>query len=194
MAIPIADSFQLGSQLPIDKRQVKDTYTDLQAIPLSYRYIGLMSYVVNENKYYYLKDNLNDWVEFVGGSGNSDGNVDYEYTVGTGGVQAYQVVFLTSANAVMVADASNPTMANLIVGIALGTANEGDTIKVRNSGRISNSAWSSMVNSADVIYVGNSGNITNDVSTLTNGFYQKLGIMEDSDTLLLGIEDSVIIE
>ena len=51
-----------------------------------------------------------------------------------------------------------------------------------------------MVNGADVIYVGNSGNITNDVSTLTNGFYQKLGIMEDSDTLLLGIEDSVLLE
>ena len=67
MAIPIADSFQLGSQLPVDKRQVKDTYADLQAIPLSYRYIGLMSYVVSENKYYYLKDNLTDWVEFVGG-------------------------------------------------------------------------------------------------------------------------------
>lgn|SRR5574344_506381 len=193
MAIPIADSFQLGSQLPIDKRQVKDTYADLQAIPLSYRYIGLMSYVVGENKYYYLKDNLNDWVEFVGGSGSSDGNVDYEYTVGTGGVQAYQVVFLTSANTVMVADASNVTMSGKTVGIALSTADEGDTIKVRNSGRISNSAWSSLVNSADVIYVGNSGNITNDVSTLTNGFYQKLGIMEDNDTLLIQMEDSILL-
>ena len=190
MAIPIADSFQLGSQLPVDKRQVKDTYADLQAIPLSYRYIGLMSYVVSENKYYYLKDNLTDWIEFTSGSGN----VDYEYTVGVGGVQAYQVVFLTSANTVMVADASNPTMANLIVGIALSTGLEGEVIKVRNSGKITNSAWSSMVNSADVIYVGNSGNITNDVSILTNGFYQKLGIMEDNDTLLLGIEDSVLLE
>ena len=94
----------------------------------------------------------------------------------------------------MVADASNPTMANLIVGIALSTGLEGEVIKVRNSGKITNSAWSSMVNSADVIYVGNSGNITNDVSILTNGFYQKLGIMEDNDTLLLGIEDSVLLE
>lgn len=191
MAIPIADSFQLGSQLPIDKRQVKDTYADLQAIPLSYRYIGLMSYVVGENKYYYLKDNLNDWVEFVGGSGSSEN--DYEYIVGVGGVQAYQVVFLTSANTIQPADCNNVTMANLIVGIALSTGLEGDVIKVRKTGRITNSAWSSLVNSADVIYVGNSGNITNDVSTLTNGFYQKLGIMENSDTLLIQMEDSILL-
>ena len=101
---------------------------------------------------------------------------------------------MTSANTIMVADASNPTMANLIIGIALNTANEGEVIKVRNSGRISNSAWSSLVNGADVIYVGNSGNITNDVSTLTNGFYQKLGVMENNDTLLIEMSDCVILE
>ena len=191
MGIKLSTNFDVQAvSLPLDLRFVVQDLVELNAMAMQYRYLGLKTYVESESKYYYLKDNLNDWVEFESGSGN----VDYEYTVGVGGVQAYQVVFLTSANTVMVADASNPTMANLIVGIALSTGLEGEVIKVRNSGKITNSAWSSMVNSADVIYVGNSGNITNDVSILTNGFYQKLGIMEDNDTLLLGIEDSVLLE
>lgn len=191
MGIKLSTNFDVQAvSLPLDLRFVVQDLVELNAMAMQYRYLGLKTYVESESKYYYLKDNLNDWVEFESGSGN----VDYEYTVGVGGVQAYQVVFLTSANTIQPADCNNVTMGNLIVGIALETGLEGDVVKVRRNGKIINPSWISMFVAQDVIFVGNSGNITK-TPTNTIGFIQKVGFFSnDNGELSLDFDDCVILE
>lgn len=65
MSIPLASGFLLGSQMPVDLRTVVDTYADLQAIPTIQRYLGLQVYVVQDMKYYYLKDDINTFIPFT---------------------------------------------------------------------------------------------------------------------------------
>ena len=110
--IPIADGFLLGSQKPVDLRQQVNTYVELEAIPTIQRYLGLKTYVVEEKKYYYLKEDINIWEEYSNDSEGIAKEYTKEYIVGIGGVQAYQIVFITSANTVMPSDCSNETIAD----------------------------------------------------------------------------------
>src|SRR5574344_129127 len=191
MGIKLSTNFDVQAvSLPLDLRFVVADLVELNAMAMQYRYLGLKTYVESESKYYYLKDNLNDWVEFTSGGGN----VDYEYTVGVGGVQAYQVVFLTSANTIQPADCNNVTMGNLIVGIALSTGLEGEVIKVRKTGKIVNPSWIGMFVAQDVVFVGNSGNILK-IPTNTVGFIQKVGFFNNNDgELSLDFDDCVILK
>jgi len=88
--IPIASGFLLGSQQPVDLRTVVDTYADLQAMPIIQRHLGLLVYVTNDKQYYYIKDDLNIWEIFNGGSGGSGGSILYTNqepsTIAVGGV------------------------------------------------------------------------------------------------------------
>jgi hypothetical protein len=59
--IQIADGFLLGSQLALDKRTVVQSYTDLENMPVNIRYIGMKVYVIDDKKYYYLKESLDTW-------------------------------------------------------------------------------------------------------------------------------------
>lgn len=191
MGIKLSTNFDVQAvSLPLDLRFVVADLVELNAMAMQYRYLGLKTYVESESKYYYLKDNLNDWVEFTS---SSDEN-DYEYTVGAGGVQAFQVVFLTSANTIQPTDCNNVTMANIIVGIALSTGVEGEVIKVRKTGKIINPSWIGMFIAQDVVFVGNSGNITKS-PTNTVGFIQKVGFFNNNDgELSLDFDDCVILE
>lgn len=73
MSINISSSFKLGGAIPIDERYVFPSLTQANALGVSYRYLGLMSFIQDQQKYYYLKDNINTWEEFKTGSGASDG-------------------------------------------------------------------------------------------------------------------------
>lgn len=186
--IPIADGFLLGSQKPVDLRQQVNTYVELEAIPTIQRYLGLKTYVIEEKKYYYLKEDINIWEEFS----NSEG-VTKEYVVGIGGIQAYQIAFITSANTIMPSDCSNETIANRIVGIALETGLEGDTVRVKKIGSIVNPNWIGSFVTSDVVYVGNAGNITK-TPINTTGFIQKIGFFDnDLGSLVLDFGDCVLL-
>lgn len=187
--IPIADGFLLGSQKPVDLRQQVNTYVELEAIPTIQRYLGLKTYVVEEKKYYYLKEDINIWEEY---SNDSEGSTK-TYIVGIGGVQAYQIVFITSANTVMPSDCSNETIANRIVGIALETGLEGDTVRVKKIGGVINPDWIDNFVTSDVAYVGNGGSITNNPIN-TVGFIQKIGFFDnDLGSLVLDFGDCVLL-
>ena len=89
MGIKLSTNFDVQAvSLPLDLRFVVQDLVELNAMAMQYRYLGLKTYVESESKYYYLKDNLNDWVEFESGSGN----VDYEYTVGAGATASHILV------------------------------------------------------------------------------------------------------
>lgn len=187
--IPIADGFLLGSQKPVDLRQQVNTYVELEAIPTIQRYLGLKTYVVEEKKYYYLKEDINIWEEY---SNDSEGSTK-TYIIGIGGVQAYQIVFITSANTVMPSDCSNETIANRIVGIALETGLEGDTVRVKKIGGVINPDWIDNFVTSDVAYVGNGGSITNNPIN-TVGFIQKIGFFDnDLGSLVLDFGDCVLL-
>ena len=187
--IPIADGFLLGSQKPVDLRQQVNTYIELEAIPTIQRYLGLKTYVIEEKKYYYLKEDINIWEEYSSGSEG----VTKEYIVGIGGVQAYQIVFITSANTIMPSDCSNETIANRIVGIALETGLEGDKVRVKKIGSVINPSWIGSFVTSDVVYVGNGGLITNNPIN-TVGFIQKIGFFDnDLGSLVLDFGDCVLL-
>lgn len=187
--IPIADGFLLGSQKPVDLRSQVNTYVELEAIPTIQRYLGLKTYVIEEKKYYYLKEDINIWEEYSSGSEG----VTKEYIVGIGGVQAYQIVFITSANTIMPSDCNNETIANRIVGIALETGLEGSNVKVKKIGGVINPSWIGSFVTSDIVYVGNGGLITkNPINTV--GFIQKIGFFDnDLGSLVLDFGDCVLL-
>ena len=92
----------------------------------------------------------------------------------------------------MPSDCSNETIANRIVGIALETGLEGDTVRVKKIGSIVNPNWIGSFVTSDVVYVGNAGNIT---KTPTNyGFIQKIGFFDnDLGSLVLDFGDCILL-
>jgi hypothetical protein len=75
MSINIASNFSVNTSLPIDSRFTFQTIAERDLLNSSFRYIGLFTYVVLEQKYYYLKSGItnSDWTEFAFGTGNVSG-------------------------------------------------------------------------------------------------------------------------
>lgn len=112
-----------------------------------------------------------------------------KYTVGTGGMSAYQVAFISSANTIMSANAVNTSHAGRIVGILTADGTAGATGTVKTSGEINNPAWN--LNAGSIYYLGSGGEITSVPPTV--GFVQKMGVAQDVTTLFVQIEPPIIL-
>lgn len=60
--IKLSNNFELNASVPIDARTKVTNYSDLASI--SFKYAGLVTYVVNDDKHYKLATDLTTWVEF----------------------------------------------------------------------------------------------------------------------------------
>lgn len=65
MPIPIIDNFKVYTSKPIDTRLVVADNTERDALNVSYRYDGMLTYVSSSNKFYLLQDGTSnsDWTE-----------------------------------------------------------------------------------------------------------------------------------
>ncbi len=139
---------------------------------------------------------------FTGGGGGSTyvhpathpvtmitGLVD-SYTVGTGGINAGQVVFITASNTIQAANSANQTHAGKVVGISLADGLVGDSVKVQKTGSITCSDWN--LSPGQVYYLGSGGDLVTVVPTA--GFVQKVGVAETATKFVLQIESAVILD
>ncbi len=60
--IKLSNNFELNASVPIDARLKVDNYSDLANI--TFKYAGMVSYVVNDDKHYKLSTDLTTWSEF----------------------------------------------------------------------------------------------------------------------------------
>ena len=109
--------------------------------------------------------------------------VDLTCIAGAGGIQQYQVVYLSSTGTVSVANVLTPSHAGKVIGVALTPGHEGTNIKVRKAGIIKNPTWGLV---SGIQYVGLGGGLTHQ---LLDSFQwvQKVGIAVDSSTLMIDI-------
>lgn len=68
--IPLSSGFNLSSGIPLDLRTVVNDINERDSIPLNARYKGLLVFVTQESKYYYLKNGVtnSDWEELSFGA------------------------------------------------------------------------------------------------------------------------------
>lgn len=112
-----------------------------------------------------------------------------KYTIGTGGMSAYQVAFISSANTIMAANAANTSHSGRIVGILTSDGAAGATGMVKTAGAINNPAWN--LTAGSIYYLGSGGEII--AMPLTSGFVQKMGVAQDTTTLFIQIEPPIIL-
>jgi len=125
---------------------------------------------------------------------SNDSTIDTHIT-GLGGVLIGQVVFITNANTVAVADCNNVVCSNKVVGLAINTSSEGEKSYVRNKGKIVNPLWKTNFVTGDIAYCGNTGEITKTPNMLLSKFIQKIGVFTNDDgELLIDIAESVELE
>lgn len=60
--IKLSNNFELNASVPIDARTKVSDYSELANI--SFKYAGLITYVINDDKHYKLASDLTTWVEF----------------------------------------------------------------------------------------------------------------------------------
>ena len=119
------------------------------------------------------------------GPAGSDAPASYT----SAGVNAYQVVYLTTAGSVAAANAGNITHAGRIVGITESAAAAGSTATVRRSGSVTNTAWT--LTPGQRYYLQAGGEIGTSTDNLA--FVQKIGVAESATSLFLQIESPVIL-
>ena len=105
------------------------------------------------------------------------------------GVNACQVVYLTTAGSVAAASAGNITHAGRIVGMTESAAAAGSTVSVRRSGSVVNAAWN--LSPGQRYYLQAGGEIGTGTDNLA--FVQKIGVAESATSLFLQIESPVIL-
>jgi hypothetical protein len=116
------------------------------------------------------------------------------YTAGLGGLITAQVVFITSINTVSVADCNNVYCSNRVIGLAINTALQGESVFIKSKGKIINPLWVGNFVTGDIVYCGNSGEITK-TPNLNSKFIQKIGVFtNDNGELLIDIAESVELE
>lgn len=121
---------------------------------------------------------------------NDDGIIDrigIVATAGIGGINAYQVVLMSTSEEAIPADGSNSTHAGLVVGMAPTAIAEGEDGTVQQIGEIENVTWN--LDPGEIYYVGVAGTIAK--TPPTTGFWQKIGIAKDSVTLILNIGEAI---
>lgn len=111
------------------------------------------------------------------------------YTAGIGGINAGQVVFVTTTNTVQAANSSNVTHAGRVVGIASATTAESDTVRVQKAGSIICPVWN--LTPGNIYYLGAGGDIAS--TPPTTGFVQKIGVAETSTKLVIQIEPAILL-
>ena len=105
----------------------------------------------------------------------------------SGGVAAFQVVYMTSTETVLAANANNPTHAGRIVGIALETKPTGQKVLVSRGGSVNNPAWS--LTPGQRYYLQAGGELGENTEGLQ--FIQKVGVADATTRLLIQIEPPV---
>jgi hypothetical protein len=121
---------------------------------------------------------------------NADGIVDrtgITVTAGIGGINAYQVVLMSTSEEAIPADGSNSTHAGLVVGMAPVAIAEGSEGSIQQMGEIVNLDWD--LDPGEIYYVGVAGTISK--TPPTTGFWQRIGIAKDSVTLILNIGEAI---
>ncbi len=112
-----------------------------------------------------------------------------EVTGGTGGVAAYQVVYVTSSDTVQAANAEEPSHAGRVVGMATEVIAQAETGKIQLSGEIENTLWSLVAGSAYFLSAG--GDISNTPSSV--GFIQRIGVAKSATKLLLNLSEPILL-
>lgn len=123
-----------------------------------------------------------------GPPGQDAESVAATYIAGTGGVNAYQIVYVSGAGTVLAANAQNETHAGRVVGIAAESTAAGQTVEVRRTGSVTNTGWTLTPGSRYYLQAGG------EIGTNTDGlrFVQKIGVAETSTKLFLQIEPAIV--
>lgn len=109
-------------------------------------------------------------------------------TGGTGGVNAFQVVFATTDGTVQAANASETSHCGRVIGITEAAIAEGASGTARQSGVITNPAWSLLP--GRVYFLAAGGNIS--VNVPASGFIQQIGTAKDATTLIINMGEPTI--
>lgn len=108
--------------------------------------------------------------------------------VGSGGVEAYQVVFMASDGTARPADSENPSHAGRILGIVKSSQAEGLVASIQIAGEIENPAWDLEV--GDAYFLGSGGEIT--LTPPSRGFVQRIGVAKTPKKLVINLGEPVL--
>lgn len=106
-------------------------------------------------------------------------------------ITAYDILYVDGNGGVGLADANIRDNSDRIIGIALETKSQNDTIKVALAGKIQNLNWN-FTTTGQLIFVGLNGNFTLQPDTVS-GFVQQIGIVADKHTISLDIEEAILL-
>lgn len=119
----------------------------------------------------------------------NDGSNDFLGLAGSGGLQAYQIVYIDSEDTLKAANSNNSSHCGRVVGITTETAIEGEEINIRAIGKITNTLWD--LTPGVAYYLSTGGEISTDIPL--TGFFQRIGRALNSTTLIVELGEPVII-
>lgn len=158
--------------------------TARDAITTARRREGMYCYVISSEKTYQLiggVDNAN-WVEVSSGGSSDAVSISDTYTAGED-ISAYNVLAQGSDGKVYVADSSDTSDIQKVIGLAETSASTDDSISVRSVGKMTNAGWSWTPGAK--LYYTNSGTLTESVPA--TGFVQQVAVAETATTITLKI-------
>jgi hypothetical protein len=158
--------------------------TARDAITTARRREGMYCYVISSETTYQLVGGVDntDWVEVSSGGGSDADSISNNYTAGEA-ISAYNILIQGNDGKVYVADSSDTSDIQKVVGLAETSASEDDTISVQSIGKMTNPGWSWTPGAK--IYYTNSGTLTESVPA--TGFIQQVAIAETATTITINI-------
>lgn len=108
---------------------------------------------------------------------------------GAGGVNAFQVVYVSGSDTILPANSEETSHLGRVIGLALENITEAETGKVQLHGRVENTAWD--LTPGAVYWLGTGGEITTVVPT--TGFIQRVGTAKNATTLALNFSEPLLI-
>ncbi len=125
----------------------------------------------------------------MGPPGPGAEETDIIVTVGTGGVNSFQLVYIDDNDTVRAANALNPSHYGRIIGFVLSGGNPGDEVVLKTGGKLENPLWN--LTPGAVYFAGEGGEITTNIPA--TGFYMKIGRALNSTTLIIDLGESILI-
>lgn len=120
--------------------------------------------------------------------GSGEGTNNIIATTGSGGIEAYQVVYIDSSNTVKAANALNPTHIGRVIGLTTEASDAGDDVNVCVIGEVINPDWN--LTPGVSYFLSDGGNISTSIPV--SGFYQRIGRALNTTTLILDLGEPVL--
>lgn len=103
----------------------------------------------------------------------------------------FKLVCISDNNTVELADSNNVNHSDKIIGISLEQKLQGEQIAIMLKGELHNNEWS-FVNSGQLLFAGQNGDMITNPSNNT-GFIQQVGITSNTNSMMIDIEEAIIL-